>query len=342
MKTLTIFNHKGGVSKTTSTFNIGWMIASMGHKVLLVDADPQCNLTSLILGEKFDSYYENEATKSQNIMDGVKPAYKAKMEQIKPILCPQPENNPNLYLIPGHMNLSEYEAQLSFSFTLSPQLSTMSSLPGAFNDLIEKTANSIEAEYIFIDMNPALSVINEDLFLISDAFIIPTNPDSFSLMALKSLASILPRWKAWKESNIALFADSAYPLPAGTPKFIGQIPQRFNIRNGKPTRPYQEKIEDLKEIALKELLPALKNAGMLFDTDAYTNAGIDTNSYILHEIKDFQTLSPTSLQAKVPVFALTDEQLGTQGSVLEGQRKNVQAFFGIYSEIANQIINILK
>ena len=59
VKKIVFFNHKGGVSKTTSTFNIGWKLAEMGHRVLLVDADPQCNLTSVFLGEKFDAYYDD-------------------------------------------------------------------------------------------------------------------------------------------------------------------------------------------------------------------------------------------------------------------------------------------
>jgi cellulose biosynthesis protein BcsQ len=48
---IALFNHKGGVSKTTTTFNLGWMLADKGKRVILVDTDPQCNLTGMALGE---------------------------------------------------------------------------------------------------------------------------------------------------------------------------------------------------------------------------------------------------------------------------------------------------
>lgn len=50
MKSIAFFNHKGGVSKTTTTFNLGWMLATLGKKVVMVDLDAQCNLTGLVLG----------------------------------------------------------------------------------------------------------------------------------------------------------------------------------------------------------------------------------------------------------------------------------------------------
>ena len=51
-KLICLFNHKGGVSKTTTAFNLGWMMASKGKRILLADFDPQCNLTGMVMGFK--------------------------------------------------------------------------------------------------------------------------------------------------------------------------------------------------------------------------------------------------------------------------------------------------
>lgn len=336
---IVLFNHKGGVSKTTSAFNIGWTLANNNHKTLLVDCDPQCNLTALFLGNSFDQYYTDDSTKNQNIRDGVKMVFDGHPTPIQPIHCPTASRNKNLYLLPGHMNLSEYDAQLNFAQTATIALSSLKSLPGAFNDLIEKTAAQYQIEYIIIDLNPGLSSINQNLFLISDAFLIPTNPDMFSLMAIKSLSAILPKWVIWKTQNIDNFKDSAYPLPSGTPKFIGTIAQRFNIRNGKATSPYKTKIIDLTNLVKSTLIPALEKAGMLFSTEQYKNAEIP-DSFCLEEIKDYQGLAPKSQEYNVPVFMLNDKELNASGAALEGMKENREHFKNIYKSIADKISSL--
>jgi Mrp family chromosome partitioning ATPase len=59
---ISLFNHKGGVSKTTTAFNLGWALADRGKRVLIVDGDPQCNLTGTVLGfdgiEDFAAFYK--------------------------------------------------------------------------------------------------------------------------------------------------------------------------------------------------------------------------------------------------------------------------------------------
>lgn len=67
-KKLTFFNNKGGVGKTTLAFNVAVEFAKKGYKTVLVDLDPQCNLTRLALG---DEYYENTifSASSKSIYD---------------------------------------------------------------------------------------------------------------------------------------------------------------------------------------------------------------------------------------------------------------------------------
>jgi cellulose biosynthesis protein BcsQ len=72
---IALFNHKGSVSKTTTTFNLGWILAEQGHTVTLVDADPQCNLTGLILGytgaDQLEDFYRQHG--ENTIRSGLAP-----------------------------------------------------------------------------------------------------------------------------------------------------------------------------------------------------------------------------------------------------------------------------
>ncbi len=313
-KRVVLFNHKGGVSKTTTVYNVGWMLAEQGHRVLLVDADPQCNLTSLILEDNFDKYYLDDETRLHNIKDGVAPAFMGKPTPIQPVVCKSPARQPLVHLLAGHATLSEYDASLTFAQN-SNALATLQNLPGAFHELIRQVEESNHIEYTIIDLNPGLSAINQNLFLNSDFILIPTNPDPFSIMALQTLESIFPRWASWKISNEAVFQDSAYPLLPGLPKFAGTVIQRFNVRRGRAAKPYLDNIGEIKNVTRNRLYPALGNAGLTLPDKDYPNALRDAG-FCLEEIPDFGALLPRSHKAGVPVFALRDEELGESGPVL--------------------------
>lgn len=145
-KRLVLFNHKGGVSKTTTVYNLGWMLAQK-HRVLLVDADPQCNLTSLLLRDDFEKYYVDAATKAHNIKDGVSPAFSGKPVPIAAIDCPSVARAPNLHLLPGHANLSEYDAALTFAQNSNNAIATLQNLPGAFNELVRLAEDKYQVAY---------------------------------------------------------------------------------------------------------------------------------------------------------------------------------------------------
>src|SRR2546423_4677883 len=86
---LAIFNHKGGVGKTTLTMNMGAALVELGHRVLLVDSDPQCNLTSyLVEGAVVDDLLDNsDGPRGQTVWSAVKPISEALggVRVVKPI-----------------------------------------------------------------------------------------------------------------------------------------------------------------------------------------------------------------------------------------------------------------
>lgn len=332
-KICVLFNHKGGVSKTTTTFNLGWKISQMNKRVLLVDGDPQCNLTGLMMGAWFETYYTEEKTKYHNIKDGVRVAFEGKPSPIDALECYQSPRNPNLFLIPGHMDLAEYDGALSMAINSGNAISTLQNLPGAFYELIRVCCEKYDIDYVFIDMNPGLSAINQAFFIAADGFVIPTNPDPFAIMALKTLSNVLPRWKTWAQSARVLLSQATYRLPDAEMKFCGFIVQRFSIRNRKATRPFQNRIDEIHECVEKELVPRLQPFHMV-------NEGIQTvcQNYCIGEIPDFGALNQKAADKCVPVFALGRDMIEETGAAYNELNRKVGDLNEIFCKIALALI----
>jgi chromosome partitioning protein len=342
IKKISIFNHKGGVSKTTTAFNLGWMLARKGKKVLLVDADSQCNLTLYAIGQ--DEYERHfEQGNLENIKDALEPAFKAKPKLIDAVKCIEVRKNTNLFLLPGHLDLTEYEVALGVSFQLSNALGTLKNLPGAFSYLIEKTAKHYGAEYVLIDLNPSLSAINQDLFVSSDYFLVPTSPDLFSFMAVKSLARILPNWEKWAKTARPIFADAEYPLPSNTPKFLGYTINDFNLSAGRPSHSFKVIMDKISGCIVNELVPNLAKEGMLVGKDKYINAAALNNklrsqreidTYCIGEISNFNKLIALSNKLAIPIYELDPHR----SNLGDSQKKTLYWFKILFETMADKII----
>jgi cellulose biosynthesis protein BcsQ len=248
VKQISLFNHKGGVSKTTTAFNLGWMLAKKGKRVLLIDCDPQCNLTGMFLGfkgiEDLETLYSQGGIR--NIRDGLAPAFESKPIPLSAVECEVMKKNKTLFLLPGHIGLAEYETTLGIAQELSGSLVTLQNLPGAASRLFQLTATKYNIDIILIDMSPSLGPINQNLLSTSDFFLVPMTPDYFSVMAIDSLSIVLPKWKDWatKAKATKILQDSTYPLPSCNPKFIGTIIQKYRLRSqGTPSTAFQKWID---------------------------------------------------------------------------------------------------
>jgi cellulose biosynthesis protein BcsQ len=316
------------------------MLASKNRKVILVDADPQCNLTGMVLGYKspdeFDRFYQTE--KDRNLRAGLEPSFESRPKLIEGIDCVPVSGRAGLFLLPGHIGIAEWEVTLGIAQELSASISALANLPGSIPFLLAKTAEKTEADYILIDMSPSLSSINENLLMTSDFFILPTNPDCFSVMAINSLASVLPRWHDWakRAATLPVLRNADYPFPEPRLKFLGTIVQKYRPRGGAPTTGFQKWIDEINKVVVSGLAPALENNGIMLPKEAYQ--GID--HFCLASIPDFNTLIAKSQDSQTPVFALTPAQIGQVGVVLGTTMKKRDEFKRIFSDLATRVIQL--
>ncbi len=300
---------------------------------MFVDADSQCNLTLSVIGQ---DEYENFVTQQpdNNIKSGLAAAFESKPQLINPLACVNIKDKNDLYLLPGSFEITEYEVQLGVSFQLTHSFTTMKNLPGAFSYLIRKTAEELGSEIVLIDLNPSLSAINQILIVSSDYFILPTSPDYFSEMAIKSIARVLPKWEAWAKQARTLFEDATYPLPVKTPKFLGYTVNDFTVHNKKPSRAFQNVIDKIDVTVRDILVPNLKQVGMLLSADAY-------NRYCLAEIPNFHSFQARYQEYGIPVFELTDEMIGSKKITFENQKIRKAKFESLFSDAATEILRLI-
>lgn len=339
-KIINLFNHKGGVSKTTSVFNISWMLASMGKRVVIADFDPQCNLTGMVLGYKGvddlqDSY---RADPPNNIKDALSPAFESKPKQVVGAECVEVPCNGALFLLPGHIGLAEYETTLGIAQELSGSLLALRNMPGSIRFLLDATAEKYRAEYVFVDMSPSLGPMNQNLMMTGDHFVVPLHPDYFSSMALTSLAKTLPRWKTWAKTaySIDVLRAADYPFPEPKATFIGAIIQKYRPRGGRASSAFQHWIDQLVNGLRNELIPSLESARLLNVAEYRAKSGLDPWTPLM-EVADFNSLIALSQEHQVPIYALTPEIVGT-GAIWDQAKGSMTVFEDAFRQCAERII----
>ena len=226
---LTLYNHKGGVGKTTLTVNVGAALAKMGKKVLLIDSDPQCNLTSYLFDDSVvnDILDNSETSAGKTIWSALKPVADI-IGSVKPV-TPYPTNIDNLYLLPGDIRLAKFETILADSWTdcFKRKLGGLNTTC-AISSLTSSLAEYLNADYIIYDAGPNIGPLNRVLLLDCDYFIVPVACDLFSVRALSTLGQTLKDWIIDWQTITALAPDEISMMP-GLPKYLGYIPQRFKV-----------------------------------------------------------------------------------------------------------------
>ncbi|MEN5365597.1 ParA family protein [Stenotrophomonas sp. TWI273] len=239
VKIVTVFNNKGGVGKTTLTYHLAHALGHLGKKVLLIDLDPQCNLTiNALQVNQIEGMWDAENSYIEDFQQARErdPSEFAVLVQqprsIHFLLKPTEDgtaeltNSPppvalakDVHLIPGRLTLHKFEAKVGERFSgvyqgdpLAIRTSTR------VRTIAHEYARIYGYDVVIFDTSPSLGALNRNLLSLADGFMIPCSPDLFSVYGIKNIGDALRGWRSQFESIFHFLSDqkrSSFP-----PKFV--------------------------------------------------------------------------------------------------------------------------
>ena len=176
---IAIANQKGGVGKTTTTFNLGVALKNQGKRVLVVDADPQGDLTTYM------GYNESELkTTLAQLMESV--IYDSQLDTKQAIL----NNAEGIDLIPSDLDLSATEAMLVNAMSREVTLRTI------LNNVKK------DYDYVLIDCMPSLGMLTINALSCSDKVVIPVQDHFLAAKGMGHLLKTVSRVKRTINPNL--------------------------------------------------------------------------------------------------------------------------------------------
>jgi cellulose biosynthesis protein BcsQ len=317
---IAIFNNKGGVGKTTLTVNIAAALAEARKRVLLVDSDPQCNMTAYLMDDEVidDFLKHSDSRDGKTIWSALKPVVLAKGDPINVGAYETPI--PGMYILPGDIRLSEFEEELTTFWGESFQRKSRGfSGTAALSSLVTTMTADETFDYVFYDTGPNIGPLNRVILMDCDYFVVPAACDLFSVRAINTLGRTLASWINGCHTLVNIAPDDALLLQ-GRPKFLGYIPQRFRVYAQNMARKHSEYFSLLVQKLQPDLIAPLRRISLEL-------APLSVSESNLGEVKDFATLVLHSQEQGVPLWRVK----GCDPAATSGAQE-------VFSNIASQII----
>ena len=335
MKTIVVFNNKGGVGKTTFLCNLAACLQiNHNQKVIVVDADPQANATTYSLDESETLELFSKVNTTGTLNDIFKELRKSGYYYDKKLPIIKSKRF-NFDLIPGDPSISIFEDFLSkdwFDSINGEARAIRTTL--IFDDLNHKL-EKLGYEYVFYDVGPSLGAINRSVLMAADFYILPMSSDIFSLKAVDNIKASLKNWgdnfkkglKEYEEKENEPFKISGSIIDFKL-TFIGYITQQYLTK----TKDGQKKAVNAYEKIIKQIPNAIVT------NLAPINSMLNEDDFKLGEIPNLHSLVPLSQSANAPIFKLTADD-----GVVGAHFSKVKEYGEVIESIKNKLLlNIEK
>lgn len=330
-KKLAFVNNKGGVGKSTLAYNTAVKFATKGYKTVLIDLDPQCNLTRLALGEE---YYANTIFSEMysNIYDALRGVIRGGSDIRTDIDFEPAKGAPNnLYLLRGDIRLSEYESLLATAYNQAAAGQAIGYFQTSAIDRFMRTMGmSKDVDIFVIDTSPTLGLLNRVILLGVDYFVVPLAPDALSLQGIENLGKIYSLWKEnWHNTGQALAGDiESKNVLSGDGLFIGYILNEYNVYGQQPIRDHRRWIGQIPGMVKKYLSERHCRNGLVAKSSEKS----------LMDIQDYGRLPSLAQEYGCAIFNV--DPVKAEAMQL-GTRNNIQKANEEFDKLADNILDVL-
>ncbi len=289
------FNHKGGVGKTTLVANLAAEL-SLEHncKVLLIDADPQCNLSQYVLDEDhFVELYNSEGVTIKSIYEIIHPLSIGRgYTEALPV---SRSNEFGCDIIAGDPRLALKEDLLATDWRDAKSGGTRGlRTTFVFRDLIRKAQGY---DFILFDMGPSLGAINRAVLLAVDFFVVPISIDIFSVWALRNIGEAVGLWEKELSVGLKMAEDPTEFLNDSDSqkiRLLGYVTQQHKERNQSGTPRIVEAYDEINRRLPEEVAQNLRRF--------YNPEILDPH---LGNIKNLSSLAPKSQTLHKPMITIS-------------------------------------
>lgn len=338
-KIISIFNNKGGVGKTTIAWNLSDSLARKGKQVLMIDFDPQCNLSIAVLGS---SEFKAILPTSEQPYGKTIRAYLQKFLQglgEREIFTYTGKNtHKNVKLIAGDFWLNVYGESLSVGSDLLT--GTGIAKYAVIKDIVEFENSKIDYDfdYAIVDLPPSFGALVRAALYSSDYFLVPCTSDTYSSYCISLIAQMIPMFVEDWNSGYQRFKNANPNInkyyDIGNPKFAGWIYNGFDTQKNNIVKADYIHYQEIKKSIEIEIInnSKIKKSQYL------------PNEYKAGEIEDMNVLIQNSIWQSIPVASLEKyrpmKSLQDKGSWAPRQIQLIHKLGDKFMELADNVITV--